>query len=355
MPMTQSQVSSTRDAALSGMAIQRLLANAAIWFKNIETDPLPEGLGTLTIRFRKWNSMSVAGVPVPTSEGVTVSPSTITPSYLEAVIEQYSDVVDYTDLAERAYEKGKLAEEVVTLITEKAGEERARILVNLHASGTNRYFAGNVADTINVVTGPVFTDMLRLDRRLREANVLREIRAVDPSTGIGTLPVAQSYLGITPQAASYNWENMPEFTKVEAYGNPGDTIDNDEIGAVNKIRLVGSTLAPVQLGAGAAVGGSGLRATGGNVDVYSTFIRGAGALRMTSYGNVPLDVLEKVVKSNGTMHLKREVRGLRITTLKDADKSDVNNQRRLSGYIYEIARAIVQPLAMVEFQHGVTA
>ena len=140
--------------------------------------------------------------------------------------------------------------------------------VNLHIAGTN---ATPPAAPWNV------NQTTLLDRAIRvlennDATKLKE--QLDATDGVTTSPIRESFVAIGHVDLRQDLEKIPGYVPVEQYADQGDVMDG-EVGAARGIRFILTTQAMPFKGAGAAVGTTGLKSTGGNIDVYPIVIMAA--------------------------------------------------------------------------------
>ena len=127
----------------------------------------------------------------------------------------------------------------------------------------------------NAAAGTAATTLLDRAIRVLENNDATKLKEqLDATDGVSTSPIRESFVAIGHVDLRQDLEALPGYVPVEQYADQGDVMDG-EVGAARGIRFILTTQAMPFKGAGAAVGSTGLKATGGNIDVYPLVIMAA--------------------------------------------------------------------------------
>lgn len=259
---------------------KRLLTFAK--FAQRETKPQKEGL---EIRHRRYERFPIVDTPI--AEGVTPNFVNLQHTTIKHVLQQYGSYVNTTDIMMAASH-----DPIVQVITERQAQQAGETLdfisykefragsqvgyarsagatgrsdVNLHIAGTN---ATPPAAPWNV------NQTTLLDRAIRvlENNDATKIKEqLDASDGVTTSPLRESFVAIGHVDLRQDLEKIPGYVPVEQYADQSDVMEG-EVGAARGVRFILTTQAMPFKGAGAAVGTTGLKSTGGNIDVYPIVI-----------------------------------------------------------------------------------
>lgn len=202
-------------------------------------------------------------------EGVTPPVENITVLDTTVVVQKYGALYGYT---ERQKSLGE--DDVPSWMEEQLGERLGlvRELVYLGAlqGNTNRFYSGG---TTRLTTNASLTLNLmdRVTRSLRgnHAQFMREVIKADGR--FGSTAVQPSFLNYTHTDAQRDIEAIPGYTALKDYGSM-KPVHELELGAVGSHRFIVSADMPKIIDAGAAVGTTGLKSTGGSsIDVYQCF------------------------------------------------------------------------------------
>lgn len=238
-----------------------------------QTKTQPKGSG-LEMKFRRYDKMAAATTPL--TEGMTPLPGSLTYVDVSATLSQYGNYVPVTDIVELAN-----VDPVLTDLVEQLGLQEAltidTILRNQLLSGTNVQYANSVADRASIAAKLAAADIQKIVRTLKGSDVPQVTSIIKASTGIGTLPIAPSYIGITHTDSENDLRALESsgFVPVEKYAAQTG-IMKGEIGSGWGVRFIATTQCPVLPGAGTTPA-SGVKGTGSKTDVYQTLIFGADA------------------------------------------------------------------------------
>lgn len=264
-----------------------------------------------TIEFSRFASLGLATTAL--TEGVTPEGQTMSQALITATLAQYGGWIPVTDVVTLTNFDPALTV-AIELLGEQKGQTVDVLMRDTMLAGTNVWYAGKVSARSSVATGPSAADVRGIVRYLKGVNAKPITRMINPTTGVGTVPIAPCYLAICHTDASDDFEQLSNFVPVEKYASQKGVMEN-EIGKIGKLRIIETTQGKVLEGEGVAVGETGLLAEDDtNIDVYLTPVFGADA-----YGESPLNAgtVGVIVKS----HVKNDT----------SDTSDPLNQRSTAG------------------------
>lgn len=262
---------------------------------------MPKNVGNNVI-FRRWlpyggtDNKWVTGTNYPTwlsnqqtTEGVTPTADTLDATDVTATLVQYSVLYALTDVVKDLYEDDVEAE-MKKQTGERVGLIREMVRYGALKAGTNTFFCGGT--TVATVDETLSLNMLRKVTRSLLANHAKQITGIlEASPKFGTTPVEAGFLVFCHTDMEPAIRNLPGFKHVSEYGNR-KTISDYEIGSCERFRFILSPeLAPTlgATGVTAAVGSTGLQATGNFIDVYPCIVAAENA-----WGQVALRGLNSI-------------------------------------------------------------
>jgi N4-gp56 family major capsid protein len=245
-----------------------------------QAKPLPAN-SSKTIVFRRYDALDAT--PNVLVEGVTPTGKQLTSTDVSCTLEQLGDRITITDVILDTHEDPvfKEAQEVL-------GEQAAQMVeiarYGVLKAGTNVYRAnGSVRTDINT---PMTLSLQRQITRYLQRQLARKITKVVKSTpAYGTASVAASYIALCHTDCESDIRNMPGFVPVEEYGG-GLTPYETELGKVENVRYIATTIMEPWEDAGGAYAGSGTAMVSTSTtlaDIYPILFIGTN-----SYGIVPL-------------------------------------------------------------------
>jgi len=289
--------------AVAAYSVVRMLKRAMPYLhieKFGQTYPLPTN-STQTAKFRRYFMVGATGaagpdgggtngagagffIPVATTplvEGVTPSGSVITNVDYTVTLAQYGDFVTITDVIEDTH-----TDPVLNQMTEMLGEQAAitveTLRFNVLKAGTNVWYANVVSARSGIITPITLADQRRVSTGLNRQNAKKITSIVASNPDFSTKSVEAAYMAICHPDLETDIRNMTGFVPVASYG-PHTSPFEGEIGSVEQVRYLTSTIFLPFAGAGGAVGSTGLRSTSSSIDVYPILIFGRDA-----FGMVPL-------------------------------------------------------------------
>lgn len=215
----------------------------------------------------------------PLVEGVTPAGLKMANQDYTVTLQQYGDYITITDVVQDTH-----TDDVLMQATEVLGERMAQTLETLRYNvlkACTNVFRGNSVGSRNLIaTAPSLNDFRRVATGLNRQNA-RKISTVIASTpDQNTKSVEASYFAVCHPDLESDLRSINGFKVVADYGPHTSPIPG-EIGSLEQIRFLTSTLCTPYLGAGGS--NSALRSTNNAVDVYPILVFGRDA-----YGIVPL-------------------------------------------------------------------
>lgn len=261
--------------------------------------PLPKK-NTGTVIFRRINRLEPATAPL--AEGVTPAPSKPTYTDVTITVQQFGDLIQYTDVMEELH-PDNVVKEYEDILSEQIAETKEVLNISYLKSGTTVYYANGAART-DVNTFTTVGQLKKIVRYLRGQKAQPITKILKATTSYATQPVPASYVAFCDTDCVADLESLPGWKPVENYANSDGRLSDYEVGSVSNIRFIATSLFdawPDAGGAGALMIGTTNPAA--NVDVYPIIIMGAEAactvpLRGSNSG-YPIVVSTAPSKSDG--------------------------------------------------------
>lgn len=212
------------------------------------------------ITFRRYSALPTT--PVALTEGVTPAGQTLAKVDISATLSQYGDLTTITDVVLDTHEDPVL-NEAITLLGEQAAQMIEKMRFNVLKAGTNVLYA-NGATRAEVNTPISLQLQRRATRALKRQNARFITKIVRSTPSFGTENVAPGYVALIHPDCESDVRNMTGFVPAEKYGQI--TPWENELGKVEDVRYVSSTVFEPWAGAGAA--GETMLQTGAKSDVY---------------------------------------------------------------------------------------
>lgn len=222
----------------------------------------------------------------PLVEGVTPAGNRLANVDYTATLSQYGDYITITDVVMDTHEDPVLSE-AVDILGEQAAYTLETVRYNVVKAGTNVFrlgAAGALVGARNLVAGPITLGAQRsITTALNRQNARRFTKVLSSTPDYRTEPVEAAYVALVHPDLETDIRNLPGFIHPKQYGTT--TPWESEIGSVESVRYVSSTIFTPWEGVGAATGGATTyRSTGGtNWDVYPILY-----LARDAFGIVPL-------------------------------------------------------------------
>lgn len=263
-----------------------------------QTINMPAGSGK-TITFRRFEKLPPTGgvgdytATTPSRvlvEGTT--PDNVTPTVTDIVftLTQLGAYYQYSDISGWVNEVS-----VDQNLMSRTGENMAEVVDYYYRDtimGGSRYY--RILDTTNNASTPSRVLIAgKISKALPISVIGRDLFAADAkivkpmkgsSDGFGTSAVRESFVAIAHPDLCADLDSIVPtvvygndgFTPVAKYGSLTDLLPG-EYGTLKNVRFIQSTHGKIWSGAGAAVASTGLKSTGGQIDVYGAVVTGKDA------------------------------------------------------------------------------
>lgn len=284
--------------AVAAWAVVRMLKRALpllVFEKFGQTFPLPTN-STQVAKFRRYFLSGATGsagsgngefytplATTPLIEGVTPEGRSLANQDYTVQLQQYGDYITITDVVNDTHPDNILAE-ATDILGENAAETVETLRFNVLKAGTNVVYAGQVAGRANVASVITRDDQRRVTTALNRQNAKKITSIVGSTADFNTKSVEAGYVAVVHPDLESDIREMQGFKPVADYG-PHTTPWEGEIGSVEQVRYVATTVARPFLGAGVVVASApDLRSVGGTrIDVYPVLYFARDA-----FGIVPL-------------------------------------------------------------------
>jgi len=288
------------------VAIAELLERARaddIFIPALDLKPVPENKAETA----SWRRMvNDAVVTTTITEGVNPDWQAVTYEDVTGTFEERVEIYAVTSRARRLSEDDHVANSVEQL--------KDKVLRIRNAVGWSKWLAASTVlrndpahAAIDDVDGPISLGIIQEGiRLLDDAKAMHFTEVDDGGMFNGTVPIEPSFI-------SFGHTNMlPDLRRVDGFVTPAEygsakAISKHEKGNVENTRwLLSPELTPI-INAGAAVGTTNMKSTGGtNIDVYPVLIVGMGALGAADlkgdnddgWGNVSVQILDDADKAD---------------------------------------------------------
>lgn len=220
---------------------------AEVWGKFGQAVVLPD-MATKVVKFRRYNALALATTPIV--EGVTPSGKKVTVTDYTATLDQYGDFVTLTDVILATHPDPILAQHSA-ILGEQATQTIETIRYNVLKAGANKFYANGVART-DVNTPISLTMQRKVTRALLGQNARMITNVVSSNPNFRTEPVEASFIAVCHSDVENDIRNMTGFIPTKQYGTV--TPYENEIGAVENVRYMRSTLCVPYASGGAAKG-----------------------------------------------------------------------------------------------------
>ena len=244
-----------------------------------QAKPIPAN-SSQTVKFRRYNALDPAITPL--TEGVTPTGSSLTHSDVSATLSQFGDFVELSDVIADTHED-PVFKETQSIIGEQAAQTVETVLYNILKAGTNVYYS--VGTSRAEVNAEYTLNMQRkMTRSLKRQNARYITSKVSSTTKFNTENVAPAFVGFIHPDMESTIRGLAGFIDVKDYGSM--TPYEFEIGAVEDVRYIRSTIIDPWADAGALLDGAGydtISTSGTNSDVYPVLLTAAD-----SYATTPL-------------------------------------------------------------------
>jgi N4-gp56 family major capsid protein len=208
------------------------------------------------------------------SEGTTPNANTISFQDVSVTLQNYGILFKITSKTEALYEDD-VSGEMVKLVGETMGEVLELVRYGVCKAGTQViYTNGSARSSVNT---PISIGKLRLASRILESNRAKRVTdKLSPSVNFATQAIMPAYLVFHHTDGTADVRNLPDFTKVEQYGQ-AKPVHPREVGSCEEFRFIPSPLFVPFTAAGSATINGMVSVGGAAVDVYPYLVVAASA------------------------------------------------------------------------------
>lgn len=283
--------------AVAAYAVVRMLKRAMpllVFEKFGQVYPLPTN-STQTAKFRRYFLSGATGAAgsgsgdfftplatTPLVEGVTPEGRTLSNQDYTVQLGQYGDYMTITDVIMDTHTDNVLAE-ATDILGENCAETVETLRYNVLKAGTNVFYASGVAGRSTVAASISLADQRRVTTALSRQNAKKITSVIASTPDFNTKSVEAAFMAVVHPDLETDIRQMVGFKPVADYG-PHTSPMEGEIGSVEQVRYIATTVAKPFPNSGAAVGATGKRSTDdANIDVYPVLFFARDA-----FGIVPL-------------------------------------------------------------------
>lgn len=240
-----------------------------------------------TLSFRRYEALPKATTPL--TEGVRPTGSNLTVTNVTVTLAQYGSFVPITDVVLDTHEDPVLSELTDGVIPQQAAETIESIRYSKLQATTNKFYAGGVASRAAVVAAYDLNTQRKIVRALKRQNAKKITKVIKAGPNIATEPVAAAYVCLIHPDLEPTIRGLAGFVPTEKYA--GITPYEGELGKVEDVRYIASTLNAPYLDAGGAKG-TMISTSGTSADVYPMIFLGQGAYAISALkGRYAADIL----------------------------------------------------------------
>lgn len=237
--------------------------------------------------------------------------SSATPTFTDvtATVSKYGQFYIVTEEVD-LYNPSGSTDELMGTLGESAGRSLNILMANISVSNLTQVLANNVGSLGLVVSSIGSGDLNYVVNKLTN-NSARVFSGITPgSTNIGTVPILDSYWGITHPDVAYDISQITGFVSVSQYSQQVQIMAG-EFGyypmAGRGVRFVLSEDAPTSTGAGATAATK--HQTTNKADAYNTIIYGQDALGSVGLGMRHTDGIYRAGDNTGGWEIISHGRG----------------------------------------------
>jgi N4-gp56 family major capsid protein len=243
--------------------------------------------GGATTNANTINRWSVAAAEYVVQEGVTPAAKALQFRDVNVQVQQYAVIYSYTDKTADLHEDDIPGEQKEQVAMEM-GLVREMIRYGEAKASTNvQYSGGTTRATVD--EGISYNGLSLMARTLQANGAMKKTRILKPGPEYDTAAIDAAYVVFVHTDAAHDIRRLEDFVPVRKYAT-GGPISPHELGSVGDFRFIVSKELGPYLGAGAAVGSTGLEAANAtNIDVYPFLVCAEKALYDVAL-NVNFDV-----------------------------------------------------------------
>ena len=285
------------------------------YFAGTMPGTLNKQMGTSTIKWRRIEQET------PSTSALTELTGTAsymqgrdadTPSFTDvtATVAKYGQfyiVNEEVDL----FNPNRTTDELVDVLGESAGRSLNQLMRDIEEDNSTQRFAGNVASTGAVNAIVTTGDLNYTINELTRNSARTFVPMTTGSQNIGTAPILPSYWAICHPDVAYDVAGLTGFKSIEVYAGQTATVTG-EFGyyarAGRGLRFVMSEDSSIDTNAG-ATGGTDVRGTGGDTDVYTIVMYGQDAFGSVGLGKRHSDGIYRAGDNTGGWEMIFKDRG----------------------------------------------
>ena len=217
----------------------------------------------------------------PLTEGVTPAGRKMANKDYTVQLQQYGDWVGFSDVLMDTHEDmPQLLRELSDLLGESAALTIETLRFNVLKAGTNVFYANGVARNA-VNTKLTLALQRRITRMFKRQNARPITEVLKSSPAFNTQPIEAGFVGLVHPDLENDIRSIDGFVSTKHYASMQPM--EGEIGSVEDVRYIRSTVFEPWADAGGAHGGLVLSTSGTNADVYPVLY-----LARDAFGCVPL-------------------------------------------------------------------
>lgn len=202
----------------------------------------------------------------PLTEGVTPAGKKLDSKDYTVQLQQYGDFIGFTDVIQDTHEDyPAVLRQIVEVLGEQAAHTVETLRFNVLKAGTNVFYAnGSARNAVN--TKMTLALQRRITRAFKRQNAKMITSALKSSPAYNTQPIEASFIALVHPDVENDLRDMDGFISIKQYAQ-GSAFEG-EIGSVEDVRYIRSTVFEPWPDAGGAAGGTVVSTTGTNADVY---------------------------------------------------------------------------------------
>jgi N4-gp56 family major capsid protein len=255
------------------------------------------GMSTKTIRFRRLEAFGLAQTPL--SEGLEPTASTPDTTDVSASILQWGAYVKHSDILEATIEH-PVINDIVRAQAEQAARTTEANIRDEVSAGTSVFY-GNAESSRSALVGVSHAATASLfDKVTRyldgnDAGYFTEM--YEASTKISTRGIRPSFYGLTHPDVVFTLRHLSGWQDISEYPS-NDGVMEGEVGSINGVRILSSTLAKVYRGGGGTAVGD-VKSMSTAADVYTILVFAMDAFGVVPLNNMSLEAIIHPVGSAG--------------------------------------------------------
>lgn len=267
------------------------------------------------------------------AEGVTPSADTITPTDVNVTLNEYGMLYSFTNQTYDFHE-----DDIPGAITQQLGERKGVLDEQIDFAAlqacVGAIYGGGSTTRASVIKEMTLAGLRAVAQVLYANSAQPMVQGGMTGPGYGSAPTETGWVVVTHTDAVADLRGIDGWIRKEEYAGGTRALHPMEKGAIEEFRFVVSPHLQPVLGAGAAVSTSGLKSTGGFVDVYLSMIMGKEAWGKMGLMNAG-SIAPKIIMPD------------------TVDKADPLGQRGYHGMRFYAASKVLNDGWMYRYEHGV--